>query len=105
MKKLILPVIAIGPLFVGAIMVAVTLTLPACTSLKIKSDGSGKYQNGIFQKQLNEMSYSKSGSNVTLTMKGYRSDAGAVIQGLEIMRQAYTGQQPLAPVPLPAPTP
>jgi len=76
-----------------AALFIIPLIVPACTSLAINNDGSGKYRNGLFQKQFSEMSYSKAGSNsITLTVKGYKSDAAQFVQALEIVKQAYSGK-------------
>lgn len=76
-----------------AFAIAATAIATGCTSLKIGSDGSGKYSSGS-KKQFSEMSYSKSGSNIVLTVKGYKAASATadMVQGLEIIQKAYTGQ-------------
>jgi hypothetical protein len=66
-----------------------------CTSLSIGSDGAGKYRNGLFQKQIGSMEYAKSGTNVTIKVTNLKSDAGAVIDALNVMERAYSGRPPV----------
>lgn len=75
------------------ISIICTLFVAGCTGIKINSDGSGSYRNGLFDKQVGEAMFIKSGTNVTLKVTGIKSESRSLIEGLEIMRQAYTGQQ------------
>jgi hypothetical protein len=74
------------------LLLTAILGLTACTSLKIASDGSGAYRNGLFQKQIGALEYSKSGTNVALKVTNLKSDAGAVIDALNVMERAYSGR-------------
>lgn len=70
----------------------VAAQLAGCTSLKIGKEGDGKYRNGLFQKQIGALEYSKSGTNVTLKVTNLKSDGAAVIDALNVMERAYSGR-------------
>jgi hypothetical protein len=76
-------------------VLALSALVLGCTSLSINSDGSGKYRNGLFQKQIGALEYSSSGTNVTLKVTNLKSDGAAVIDALNVMERAYSGRAPI----------
>ncbi|MFM8359182.1 MAG: hypothetical protein ACKOET_11575 [Verrucomicrobiota bacterium] len=72
------------PLIVAALaLAAVTLTLTTgCTAVRVNSDGSGQYQNGLFEKKFEELEIEKSTNGYRANIKGYTSEARALAEGV-----------------------
>lgn len=70
------------PLIVAALALAAVTLTTGCTAVRVHSDGSWQYQNGLFEKKFEELEIEKSTNGYRANIKGYTSEARALAEGV-----------------------
>ncbi|MFM8357363.1 MAG: hypothetical protein ACKOET_02285 [Verrucomicrobiota bacterium] len=71
-----------SPLIVAALALAALTLTTGCTAVRVNSDGSWQYRNGLFERKFEELEIEKSTNGYRANIKGYTSEAQALAEGV-----------------------